>query len=195
MTRPETPHPWPRFPDRHQADPDRLAIILPGGGYTPARPLLHLARNVLAHHGWSVRELWWTPPATIDMDERAAWVVAQAVAAVEAESAKRIMLVGKSLGTFAAPVAAERGLPAIWLTPLLFHSSVVDALGATEAPTQLIGGTGDHSWDPRLADDLGLACLELPGADHALEHPDDPVRSAENLVRVTRCMHGFVAGL
>ncbi|GAA2386723.1 hypothetical protein Cme02nite_67890 [Catellatospora methionotrophica] len=181
--------------DRHHGDPDRVAIILPGGGYTPARPLLHLARVVLAHHGWSVQELWWTPPDTGDLDERATWVVGQAVAAVEAESAKRVMLVGKSLGSLAAPVAAERGLPAIWFTPLLFHPTVVDALGATEAPTQLIGGGGDHSWDPRLADDLGLPCLELPGADHALENADDPVRSAENLVRVTRCLHGFVGGL
>lgn len=195
MTRLATPQPRPRMTDRHQGDPDRVAIVLPGGGYTPARPLLHLARTVLAHHGWTVQELWWTPPDSQDLDELAGWVTLQAVAAVEAEPAKRVMLVGKSLGSLAAPVAAERGLPAIWLTPLLFHSSVVDALGATEAPTQLVGGTGDRTWDPRLADDLGLPCLELPGADHALEHPDDPVRCAENLVRVTRCLHGFVAGL
>ncbi|GIG02601.1 alpha/beta hydrolase [Catellatospora citrea] len=195
MTRPATPNPWPRLTDRHHGDPDRIAIILPGGGYTPARPLLHLARIVLAHHGWSVQELWWQPPATPDLDERAGWVVAQAVAAVEAESAKRIMLVGKSLGTLAAPVAAARHLPAIWFTPLMFHASVVDALGATQAPTQLFGGAADFSWDPRLADDLGLPCLELPGADHSLEHPDDPVRSAENLLRVTRRLHEFVGGL
>jgi hypothetical protein len=114
---------------------------------------------------------------------------------VAAERAGTVLLVGKSLGTFAAPLAAERGLPAIWFTPLLRAATVVDALGAATAPTLLVGGGGDWSWDPRLADDLGLPCLELPGADHALEHDDDPVRSAENLVRITRRVHEFAAGL
>ncbi len=181
--------------DRWPADPERVAIVLPGRGYTPARPLLHLARNVLFGHGWTVQELWWQPPATTDQDERAAWVAAQATAAVEAETASRILLVGKSLGTYAAPLAAARDLPAIWFTPLLFRADVVDALGAANAPTLLVGGGADWSWDPRLADDLGLSCLELPGADHALEHPDDPVRGAENLVRVARRLDAFAAAL
>ncbi|MEV4410456.1 alpha/beta hydrolase [Catellatospora sp. NPDC049609] len=188
-------HPQPNIADaRWPADPDRVAIVLPGGGYTPARPLLHLARNVLFGHGWTVQELWWAPPTT-DEDERAAWALAQATAAVEAESARRVLLVGKSLGTFAAPLAATRDLPAIWFTPLLFRADVVDALAAASAPTLLLGGGGDWSWDPRLADDLGLPYLELPGADHGLEHPDDPVRTAENLVRVTRRVNEFAAAL
>lgn len=190
------PTPPARHTDHRWAgDPDRVAIVLPGGGYTPARPLLHLTRVVLLRHGWTVQELWWEPPATTDQDELAGWVVAQATAALGAESASRVLLVGKSLGTFAAPVAASRGLPAIWFTPLLFHATVADALDEATAPTLLVGGGADRTWDPRLADDLGLPCLELPGADHALEHPDDPVRCAENLVRITRRVDEFTAAL
>lgn len=39
---------------RSAGDPRRIAIILPGGGYTPAGPLLHFARAVLVRPGWTV---------------------------------------------------------------------------------------------------------------------------------------------
>src|SRR5690606_24689889 len=43
---------------------------------------------------------------------------------------RRPLVVAKSLGSFAAPVVAARGLPAIWLTPLLGQETVVAALRA-----------------------------------------------------------------
>ncbi|MGV9387128.1 hypothetical protein ACWDRB_65915 [Nonomuraea sp. NPDC003707] len=180
---------------RHDGDPDRVAVLLPGRGYVPARPLLHFAGAVLRRHGWSVREVWWQSPATQDAGELAGWVMEQARQALDGERAERLLLVGKSLGTFAAPLAAERGLPAIWLTPLLRHEAVVEALRRTGAPTVLVGGSADKLWDGEAARGLGHPYLEVPGADHGLEAFEDPVRSVEILRDVTAEMDRFVAGL
>ncbi|WP_433431618.1 hypothetical protein [Nonomuraea sp. CA-141351] len=182
-------------PTRHEGDPDRVAILLPGASYVPARPLLHFARVVLAHHGWTVQEVWWEPPTADTMAGREAWVVERAREAVEAESAGQVLVVGKSLGTLAAPLAAERGLPAIWLTPLLTVESVVGALRRSKAPTLLVGGAADKLWDGEVARGLGHPYLEVPDADHGMEIFGDPVASARVLKDVTEAMDRFVAGL
>ncbi|HEY6737831.1 MAG TPA: hypothetical protein VI076_03205, partial [Actinopolymorphaceae bacterium] len=61
---------------RHDGDPERVAIVLPGRGYTPAGPLLHYARAVLVHHGWTVQEIWW--PELPDPESTPRWVQEQA---------------------------------------------------------------------------------------------------------------------
>ena len=38
------------------------------------------------------------------------------------------IVIGKSLGSLAAPVAASRGRPAVWLTPVLTETPTVAAL-------------------------------------------------------------------
>jgi hypothetical protein len=53
------------------------------------------------------------------------------VAAVLAGVAGSPLLIGKSLGTVAAGVAADRALPAVWLTPLLTQPWTLGA----ESPT------------------------------------------------------------
>ncbi|MGZ4389250.1 MAG: alpha/beta hydrolase, partial [Gaiellaceae bacterium] len=86
--------------------------------------------------------------------------------------AERPLLVGKSLGTFAAAVAADRRLPAIWFTPLLNEQPVVEALERSEAPTLLVGGTHDEAYDPQLVERLPVESLTVVGADHSLEFAD-----------------------
>jgi hypothetical protein len=78
----------------------------------------------------------------------------------------RPVLIAKSSGTLAAPLAAERELPAIWLTPLSTVEFVLDAIGRNPAPALLIGGTGDSLWLPEVARDLGRPFLEIPHAEY-----------------------------
>ena len=98
-------------------EPVGTAIVVPGRGYPPAAPLTFFAGFALLQHGWSVRQVWWDPPAYESDEQTTAWVRGQ----VEAQlpDSGRVVLVAKSLGTYAAPLAAERGLAAVWLTPLL----------------------------------------------------------------------------
>lgn len=189
--------PFGGLPDRFEpAGPVAgLGLILPGSGYGPAQPLLEYARQALLHAGWVARQVWWTTPR--ELDDPTAWVREQAVAALADEpSDLPLLIVGKSLGTLAAPYAADREAPAIWLTPLLTRPEVVDAIRANPARQLLVGGTADDLWDADVAADLaagGCEVLQVDGADHGMIVRDDPVHSAEILVEVTRAMVRFVA--
>jgi hypothetical protein len=114
---------------------------------------------------------------------------------LDAENAPGIALVGKSLGAFTAALAADRGLPGIWLTPAMRDSDVGDDLRRSAAPFLLVGSKADPSWDTNLAHGLGRPLYETDGADHAMETAGDPINSAEILRQTTIAMDEFVAGL
>jgi len=127
--------------------------------------------------------------------ERHEWVAGETRRALEGEHAEKVLLVGKSLGSLAASVAAERTIPAIWLAPILREPTLVNALSSATAPTMLVGGTADIFWDGAIARELGMQVVEVPGADHSLETDDDPINSAAILGRVTREMDRFIRQL
>jgi hypothetical protein len=180
--------------------PVGLAVILPGRGYPPAAPGCAYAGYVLRAAGWRVRDFWWDPPTndSLSVDGEVAWVGEQLAAAVEGDDAAGpVFVVGKSLGTLAAGLAAERAYPAIWLTPVLTLPQVVEGIRANPARQLLVGGTADKLWDADVARSLaagGCDVLQLDGIDHGLIDPTDPVRSVEALVEITRAMARFVAG-
>jgi hypothetical protein len=73
------------------------------------------------------------------------------------------LVIGKSLGSLAAPVAAQHGLAAVWFTPLLTEDSTGQALERTTSPFLLVGGTADPFWDGRIARSLPGAVVEIEG--------------------------------
>ena len=124
----------------------------------------------------------------------------QAVAALAAQPdvLPTTVVVGKSLGTRAAPWAAEQGHDAIWLTPLLFVDELVAGLAAHRGRQLLVCGEADEAWDADVAAGLrreGCDVMLIPDADHGLCVPGDVVRSAEIHVEVTRRIAAFLAGL
>lgn len=170
------------------------AVLLPGRAYSPAAPLLDLTKRALLQHGWSVQEVWWD---TTSMGEETgdAFVRRHVEAAVGREAAQ--LVVGKSLGTRASAFAAEHGLDAIWLTPLLTESEQVAAIGANRARQLLVGGSADPFWDGEAARSLaGPHCtvVEIEGADHVLAEPD-AVRTAEHQVEVARAVSTWLSRL
>ena len=40
---------------RYAGDGERVAVMFPGGDYSPARPLLHFARSMLVQRAWTVQ--------------------------------------------------------------------------------------------------------------------------------------------
>ncbi|CAA9391300.1 MAG: hypothetical protein AVDCRST_MAG32-2334 [uncultured Nocardioides sp.] len=176
-----------------------LALVLPGRAYPPSAPLLDLARRAFLRHGFTVREVWWDSTSRTEAEVAAPepWVRRQAEAALADEDAERVVVVGKSLGTNAASYACERGLDAVWLTPLLVDPVLADGIGRSSGRQLLVGGSADAWWDSAVAARLrGPRCdvLELPDADHGL-CVDDVVRTAELHVAVARALDGFLAGL
>ena len=107
---------------QHEGDPARCAVLLPGVRYFSQAPLLWFAREAAQARGWSVVEVDERAPAD---QEPFAWMREQAQRALDATDAELTVVVGKSLGSVAAPMVTG---PAVWLTPLLVRPEIVEAL-------------------------------------------------------------------
>jgi hypothetical protein len=102
------------------------------------------------------------------------------------------LLVGKSLGSNGAAVAAERGLPAVWLTPMMSVPWVPAALARATAPFLLAGGTADPMWDGPAAATLTPYVFEAGGADHGLFGPGTVADSIDILKGLVAAIDGFL---
>jgi hypothetical protein len=179
--------------------PDRAAVVVPGMMYGPHAPLLMYASDAAEARGARVRHVSWTgrPPAPdAAPEEKGRWVLAEVAPVLEQEKAARPaakpLLIAKSLGTHAAALAADRDLPAIWLTPLLTSPWVVDALRSASAPFLLVGGTADKLWDGPLARQLTSHVLEVRAADHGMYVPGRLAASAAVLGQVATAIEDFL---
>lgn len=138
-----------------------------------------------------VTRITWTPPRDRPLDELASWVGDQVTPVVDGLA--KPLLIGKSLGSFAAPVAADRELPAVWLTPLLTEPQCVEGLRRSSAPFVLVGGTADEFWDGSLARELTPHVVEVENADHGMLVPGPMSASTDVLGRIVRAVEEFVA--
>lgn len=176
----------------------RWLILLPGAGYGPDAPLLWFARAAALAQGLNVLSV----DDTFDGGggDPHAWVEARLNAAIQHVADPRPALVAKSLTTLSSPIAARLGLVAVWLTPLInpagtsLSAAVVDGLKAATAPSLLIGGMADPSWDGNLARRFPIASvIEIPGADHSLQVPGDIEGSLDALRDVARAIGTFLS--
>lgn len=177
----------------HDGDPGRRVVLLPGVRYFSQAPLLWFAREAAQAAGWSVLELSERAPAD---EEPFDWMHDRAGRALEAASAEVVAVIGKSLGTAAAPLAAERGLPAVWLTPLLIRPEVVSALASSSAPSLLVGSAADPTWANGEQPGGGsVEILEFEGLDHSLQVEGDPLASLDVLRQITERIGGFLESI
>ena len=178
----------------HEGDPGRCAVLLPGVRYFSQAPLLWFAREAAQAAGWSVLELSERAPAD---EEPFEWMRRRAASAIDAASdAETVAVVGKSLGSAAAPLVAERGLPAVWLTPLLVRPDVVAALRAATAPVLLVGSSADPTWsDGEQPGGVSVSVLEFDGLDHSLQVEGDPLASLDVLRQATERIGDFLRRL
>ena len=105
-------------------------------------------------------------------------------------------MIGKSLASGAAGLVADRGVPAVWLTPLLNERRVADDLSRAARPALLIGGSADAAWTPdALADSGLLQVVQLDCLDHSLQRPGDPLASLDALRAVAERVDRFLGEL
>jgi hypothetical protein len=179
----------------HENDTDRWVVVLPGMQYSTQAPLLWFAREVAAARGWSALEVLDSLP---EGEEPFAWARDRARRALDhaAREASDVVVIGKSLASGAAGLVADRGLPAVWLTPLLDERRVADDLSRAPRPALLIGGTADPAWTPdELADSGLLQVVQLDGLDHSLQRPGDPAASLGALRAVAERVDRFLGEL
>jgi hypothetical protein len=172
----------------HEGDPARSVVLLPGIRYFSQAPLLWFAREVAQAGGWSVVEVDERAPGGEDPFE---WMRGQARQALDAAAgAEQVVVIGKSLGSAAAPLVSG---PAVWLTPLLGRPEIAGAIRSAGAPTLLIGSRDDPSWgDGFESDDPAVRSLEFGGLDHSLQVSGDPEASLAVLREVTARVSSFL---
>lgn len=166
-------------------------IIVPGRGYGPQAPLLDLAAEALTDRDASVVTIDWKVPDGLLETDPEPFVRSHVAAALHGVSGP-VVIVGKSLGSYAASLVASLSLPAVWLTPLLYRPSVASAIARNPAPALLIGGTADPSWDAGVAAASGKTVLTIDDADHGLR-PPGPLRAyTDALGRVGEAVEEFL---
>ena len=176
----------------------RSAIVAPGGGYSADGPLLMYARLAVQGRGGHVQPIVWEPARGSDFSRQRRRIASQVKSAVEevtAATGAAPVVIGKSLGSLAAPLVADRGLAAVWFTPLLTDEPTVAALRRATAPCLLVGGTADRFWDGQVARSLPadvIEVVEVDGADHAMFVPGRLADSAAVLGRVITAVEDFL---
>lgn len=154
---------------RGSNDPDAMfAVVLPGSGYPALAPVLHWPARLLAGAGWRLAVVEWTPETEGGGDP-----VEFVLRALQEASGSDVpdLLLTKSLGSLAAPWAAEHDVPGVWLTPLLGEPSVLAALRTMDERSIAVGGAADRHWRAGSLAGAEIEVLEVPGAGHSLELP------------------------
>jgi hypothetical protein len=169
-------------------------VVIPGRNHGSGAPLPMYAGDLAASRGATVYRYDWagTPPQPREAFEPAArkWVLGQVTPLVD-KIGGRPLLIGKSLGGNAAWLAAERDLPAVWLTPVLKAPPMVTALGRATAPFLLVGGTADRGWVGPVARRLTPHVFEVDGADHGMYVPGPVTASIAVLAQVVDAVAEF----
>jgi hypothetical protein len=199
----------------------KIAIVFPGIGYTCQMPLLYYATVALLGKGYDV--LWVEYDyknerfSTSRAREKVEWMNFDAdesyKTAISTGRYKHVVLVGKSLGTFALVRLNTRINDiekSIWLTPLLKKPSAVgiDVYNKIKGVCKnglFIIGTEDPHYDKtkiRALEALGAKSLSILGADHSLEIEStsngsneieiSPLKSLKALEQVVKEIEGFV---
>jgi hypothetical protein len=168
------------------------AVVLPGGKFGPAAGMLMYAGTVAERCGATVHRHSWSrePPDPFEPSVES-WVCGEVTPLLDAVGGSPL-LIAKSLGTNAATLAADRSLPAVWLTPVLTVPWVTSALGRATAPFLVVGGTADAMWDGASAGRLSPYVLEVEGANHGLYVPGPLTDSIAVLGRVVLAIEEFL---
>ncbi|RNF38117.1 alpha/beta hydrolase [Planococcus salinus] len=185
----------------------KLAILLPGLGYTAEAPVLHYARKSFLLRSFDVLEINYR----YDSEAYSGFSQTEIVEAVQFD-AKAVIdevlssnsyedyhLIGKSLGTIAAASELKRAdfkfAKAIWLTPLLHREDVYFAVATCHHTSLLFMGDKDPYYHEgrftQLQHNPNITFHLIPGVGHSLEYPDQLSGSIEVLGNVIKEIDAF----
>ena len=204
-------HPVPNRLRQATGAADRLALLLPGFGYTLDMPLFYYAENLLQERGWDVLRVEYdynTRPEfqTLPKPDRDRWILADTTAAWRAglsqRTYERVALIGKSLGTLAMGHLLTMADPppnvgAVWLTPMLSVERLRQQISRYGGPSLFVIGTADPHFEPVVLEKMQVAttgeAVIVKNADHGMDIPGNPVASVRAVERVVEALGRFLA--
>jgi hypothetical protein len=169
------------------------AVVIAGGGQGSAAGLLSYVGDVPRWRGATVHRQDWPRERPVEVFAPAAesWVCGRVRAVLDGLGGQPL-LVGQSSGSFAAALAVERSLPAVWLAPVLTVPWVTAALERATAPFLLVGGTADRLWDGAVARRVTPYVVEVPAADHGMCVPGPLTDTVAVLARIVVAVDEFL---
>lgn len=185
----------------------KLAIFLPGAGYTAKSPMFHFAEEIFLNQNYDVLRVnyQYTDKAydEFTMKELNEAIV-QDVRLVISEVLKgrnyqEFYLIGKSLGTIA--MAAEMKRPefneakAVWVTPLMNQEDVLNTMVNSRNTAQCYIGDKDRYYSAGafelLKTNPSLESTLLPDINHRLDCETDPLKSIDALKQIIAGIKNF----
>ena len=187
----------------------KIAIVFPGIGYTCQMPLLYHTTNVMVQHGYDVLwveyqygEVWHGMVEEKRLEMVGFDAEAALSAAMSHQKYKDIVLVGKSLGSYAlAALNKTHGIKkSVGLTPLLERKLIYPIMDQKAGAGLFIIGSIDPEYSQERLDALkknGGKVLVIPDADHSIEiHTaglrGDVHKSIEVLAKVVKEVDSFI---
>jgi len=192
---------------RWQSGSNTLAVLLPGRRYTCDMPLFYYAERLLLDRGWDILRVQYDYRQANDAtsgDEQLERLAVDSRGAVNAGMAdgtyRRVVLVGKSIGTIAMaqvlPALKAADTWSVWLTPLLKRPDVLECLMAEPSRSLVVIGSEDSQFDrvviDALARDNGCAIVVIDGGEHSLDLEGDAAASAMSVVTAIHAMNRFL---
>ena len=197
------------FFHQHNAT-DRLAIVLPGAGYSARMPLLYYTVNLFLDHGAEV--------LTVDYEYRSLAarndpnfkqkltedVIAAVQVALQQRHYQHVVLIGKSVGTRAMSwVLSSKAhlftnlpdLKTVWLTPIWSDPQIFQSMLNWEGKSLHIIGTADrHYYSPECEQRIAQSnktVIAIPNADHSLDVDDDIKSSLDAIYIAVEAIGNF----
>jgi predicted alpha/beta hydrolase len=190
----------------------RLAVLVPGFGYSCDMPIFYYTENLMIDAGVDVLRLntrYNENQAFREAtdDERFQWASEDLTAVVRAGLERReydeLLLVGKSLGTAAITgLLLEGSLNQIatrvaWLTPLLAIDDFRARFARIDVPSLVVIGTSDSHFDEANFNELlsqpNLTGRVIPGGDHSLDIPGNTQASIAALETAIQAIASFLS--
>jgi hypothetical protein len=188
-------------------DSGKLAILLPGAGYTVQAPILHYSTGVFINKSFDVLQVKYQYNndfyVDFSMDELSEAIKMDVHTVLDSVFAERtyenVYLIGKSIGTIAMSSVLEReefkNAKAIWLTPLIQREDVLGSMAGSVNKGLFIIGDKDHYYSEerflKAAENPNISPRLIPNVNHSLEYDEDIVESIDVLKSIIKDIENF----
>ncbi|MBT2569764.1 alpha/beta family hydrolase [Planococcus sp. ISL-110] len=185
----------------------KLAIFLPGAGYTTKSPLFHFAEEIFQNKNYDVLRVnyQYTNKAydgftMKELDEAILHDVRLVISEVlKGRDYQEFYLIGKSLGTIAMGAEMNRTefseAKAVWVTPLLNREEVLNTMVNSKNPALCYIGDKDRYYSPGAFELLKtnpyLEANLLPDINHRLDCETDALKSIDTLKQIIDGIKNF----